>query len=186
MLKIARQPSVDRRLFDAGRSLIARGTDTTGAAMRYLRDPARGGHRRRAVLRSKGFRSGRRRHLDAGKWRVAAGAATAGAAVMFLLDPAQGRRRRAVLRDKTRSYANEIAKAAGTTGRDLANRIRGVVAKIRRLSRQEITSPELEERVRADAENYVGLQGEHEEIERRFNQLTAAYFVKNPIPTNQH
>ena len=45
---------------------------------------------------------------------------------------------------------------------------------------------EIEERVRADAENYVGLQGEHEEIERRFNQLTAAYFVKNPIPTNQH
>ena len=44
----------------------------------------------------------------------------------------------------------------------------------------------IEERVRADAENYVGLQGEHEEIERRFNQLTAEYFVKNPIPTNQH
>jgi hypothetical protein len=41
----------------------------------------------------------------------------------------------------------------------------------------------IEERTRADAENYIGLQGEHEEIERRFNQLTVEYFAKNPIPS---
>ncbi|MFL5618151.1 MAG: SRPBCC family protein [Gemmatimonadaceae bacterium] len=55
----------------------------------------------------------------------------AGASVMYFLDPDRGRRRRHLVRDKLVHQLHEARETVETTGRDLANRSRGVAANVR-------------------------------------------------------
>lgn len=73
-----------------------------------------------------------------------------GAGLMYLLDPARGRRRRAVLRDKIVYTANRSLAAADVTARDVSNRSRGMVARVRgRFDGEAVSDRVLEARVRA-------------------------------------
>ena len=60
-----------------------------------------------------------------------AGGVAIGAALMYFLDPDRGRRRRAMVKDQVSHIATMVPDIAGTTGRDLANRSRGLVARAR-------------------------------------------------------
>ena len=60
-----------------------------------------------------------------------AGGVAVGAALMYFLDPDRGRRRRAMVKDRVSHLASVVPDIAGTTGRDLANRSRGLVAQAR-------------------------------------------------------
>jgi osmotically-inducible protein OsmY len=73
-----------------------------------------------------------------------------GAGLMFLFDPSRGRRRRAMLRDKAAHYAGSSAHVVKRTTDDLRNRATGAYAATRsRLSREEISDPQLVERIRS-------------------------------------
>jgi len=62
-----------------------------------------------------------------GKLTVAALAAFGvGALAMFLFDPVAGRRRRALVRDKTAAAANTAADVAGSTARELQERVKAL------------------------------------------------------------
>jgi uncharacterized membrane protein len=76
--------------------------------------------------------------------------AGAGAAAMFFLDPARGRRRRHLARDKVVHQLHDAGAAIATTGRDLSNRTRGLVAAARhRFDGPEIDDVVLVERIRS-------------------------------------
>lgn len=73
-----------------------------------------------------------------------------GVAATRMLDPIGGRRRRALIRDKAVSAAHTAGDAVDTTSRDLANRGRGVLARLRaRLRPEDVDDDTLVERVRA-------------------------------------
>lgn len=59
------------------------------------------------------------------------GGVAIGMLAMYLLDPEQGNRRRAVIRDKAYSAARSARKRADARSRHLANRARGMAAKLR-------------------------------------------------------
>ena len=59
------------------------------------------------------------------------GAAGAGAALMYLFDPARGARRRRLVTDQVVHAGHVVGDALGVTGRDLANRGRGLAAEAR-------------------------------------------------------
>jgi uncharacterized membrane protein len=65
------------------------------------------------------------------------GAAGIGAALMYFLDPDRGARRRALVRDKVKHAAHVTSDSANTARRDIANRTRGVIARVRRGSNGE-------------------------------------------------
>jgi uncharacterized membrane protein len=78
------------------------------------------------------------------------GGTTLGAAAMYLLDPVAGRRRRAVARDKLVRAANTTGCALDAAGRDLANRVRGIVAEAGCALRNEpVTDEQLTARLRS-------------------------------------
>ena len=74
-----------------------------------------------------------------------------GASLMYLLDPTGGGRRRALVRDRFVHAGHVIGNAAEATGRDVANRTSGAVARIRgaRHSDEPVDDRVLAERVRA-------------------------------------
>jgi len=78
------------------------------------------------------------------------GGTTLGAAAMYLLDPVAGRRRRALARDKLVLAANRTGCALDAAGRDLANRVRGMVAEAGCALRNEpVTDSQLTARIRS-------------------------------------
>jgi uncharacterized membrane protein len=78
------------------------------------------------------------------------GSILAGIGLMYLFDPQRGGRRRALLRDKLARGLDALKDAAGTTGRDLRNRSRGVLAEARSLvTRRPVSDVVLAERVRS-------------------------------------
>lgn len=83
-----------------------------------------------------------------------------GAGLMYLLDPAHGRRRRALLHDKLVHAKRVGGERADAGARDLANRARGLAARVRsRLRRAPIDDRRLEERVRARIGRAVSVPG---------------------------
>lgn len=74
-----------------------------------------------------------------------------GAGLMYLLDPDKGGRRRAMFGDQALHLIARIRDAAATTGRDLSNRSRGIVAEGRsRLRSETVSDTVLEARVRSE------------------------------------
>lgn len=59
------------------------------------------------------------------------GGISLGAALMYALDPDRGARRRALVKDKLASAATKTPDALGATGRDMANRARGLAASVK-------------------------------------------------------
>jgi uncharacterized membrane protein len=87
-------------------------------------------------------------------------AAGAGAALMYFLDPARGGRRRHLVADKAVHAVHVAGDAAGTTGRDLSNRARGLAARVRnRFGGDEPDDVVLAERVRAELGRLVSHPG---------------------------
>jgi osmotically-inducible protein OsmY len=72
----------------------------------------------------------------------------AGAGLMYLLDPVNGRRRRAMIRDKFVRIGHVAGRKAGATARDVGNRLKGVAAQARGLSKP-LTDDVLAQRIRA-------------------------------------
>lgn len=73
-----------------------------------------------------------------------------GAGLMYVLDPERGARRRATVRDKASGARHDLADALDTGWRDLAHRLRGVVAEGRAaFSRGPVPDALVAERVRA-------------------------------------
>jgi len=92
--------------------------------------------------------NGSANHADTLSLLAAAGV---GAAAMYLLDPARGRRRRHLVRDQLVRASHVAIEAAGATGRDLVNHVRGIAAVTRRRFSHETTDDHvLAERVRAE------------------------------------
>jgi hypothetical protein len=56
------------------------------------------------------------------------GGASLGAGLMFILDPDRGKRRRALIRDKSVRWSRKTRAMAGSTSRDLRNRVKGMTA----------------------------------------------------------
>ncbi|MBI1737390.1 MAG: SRPBCC family protein [Candidatus Rokubacteria bacterium] len=80
----------------------------------------------------------------------AIGASAVGATLMYLFDPERGRRRRAVMRDKAVSASHELGHASSVTARDVTNRTRGQVARLRSIvTRRPPSDHEIRERIRA-------------------------------------
>ena len=79
-----------------------------------------------------------------------------GAGLMYLFDPDRGKRRRGEIRDAAK-HVNRIATdAAGKTGRDIQNRLHGVISEVERLFRTEtVTDDILEARVRSTLGRFV-------------------------------
>lgn len=79
-----------------------------------------------------------------------------GAGLMYLFDPDRGKRRRGEIRDAAK-HVNRIATdAAGKTGRDIRNRLRGVMSEVACLFRTEnVTDDVLEARVRSTLGRFV-------------------------------
>jgi hypothetical protein len=74
-----------------------------------------------------------------------------GAALMYVLDPERGKRRRALVRDKAVRAANRASDTLGARSRDWRNRARGVLARVKAMTRPEtVDDAVLEERVRAE------------------------------------
>jgi uncharacterized membrane protein len=74
-----------------------------------------------------------------------------GVGLMYLADPGRGARRRAAVRDTAVHALHRGGHAAGTTGRDLRNRTRGLWAKARsRFRRDDVDDARLVDRVRAE------------------------------------
>jgi uncharacterized membrane protein len=81
---------------------------------------------------------------------VLIGGTAAGAALMYFLDPAFGKRRRAFVRDKVVHFGRKTGSALDTTGRDIRNRVVGLVSESRHLIGSEIVPDDvLVERGRA-------------------------------------
>jgi len=75
----------------------------------------------------------------------------AGAALQYVFDPDLGRRRRARLRDALVSTSSQLSDAGSVTARDVGNRARGQVARLRSLTRSgPATDEQVAERVRAE------------------------------------
>ena len=73
-----------------------------------------------------------------------------GAALMYFLDPAQGRRRRASVRDQALHARRVERAAAGKAGRDLSQRVRGLLKSLELPRRKDaVEDAKLEARVRA-------------------------------------
>lgn len=105
---------------------------------------------------------GRRHTKPAGPNGIASllGGIGAGAFLMFVLDPVRGRRRRALMRDQLVHLITKADDALAATGRDMANRARGVVAEMRAaLSQDDVPDEVLEQRVRAKLGHYVSHPG---------------------------
>lgn len=79
------------------------------------------------------FNSQRRRHSDSSLKRMGLGlgGAAVGAALVYWLDSQRGASRRAEMRQRAVRAAREASDAAEVTSRDLANRSRGLVARLR-------------------------------------------------------
>ena len=79
------------------------------------------------------FNSQRRHHSDASlkKMGLGLGGAAVGAALVYWLDSQRGASRRAEMRQRAVRAAKEASEAAELTSRDLANRSRGFVARLR-------------------------------------------------------
>jgi hypothetical protein len=79
------------------------------------------------------------------------GSVALGAVAMYAFDPDKGRRRRALARDKAYSLMLDTRHAAGATRRDVAHRLDGLQARVRRLWTTRPTADDLQliERVRA-------------------------------------
>src|SRR5688572_14539930 len=84
-----------------------------------------------------------------------------GALAAYLLDPERGARRRGVIRDKLVSAGSAADDAVDATGRDVANRARGVVADMRAWLRANDTADDtvIAERVRAKLGGLVSHPG---------------------------
>jgi uncharacterized membrane protein len=72
-----------------------------------------------------------------------------GATAMYLLDPARGRRRRAGLRDTVVHTGHVVDDAVGVVGRDVRNRSRGRLARLRARLGRRPDDRELGERIRS-------------------------------------
>lgn len=83
-----------------------------------------------------------------------------GAALMYVLDPERGKRRRALVRDKAVRVASRTGERIEARSRDLRNRVRGVAAEAKSLTRPEaVDDAVLEERVRAEIGRVVKTPG---------------------------
>ncbi|MEO8348688.1 MAG: BON domain-containing protein [Acidobacteriota bacterium] len=83
-----------------------------------------------------------------------------GAALMYVLDPERGKRRRAVVRDKAVRITKKTGDSVGARSRDWKNRAKGVAAQVKSLtSREEVSDPVLEGRVRAEIGRVVSTPG---------------------------
>src|SRR3954451_6866138 len=78
-----------------------------------------------------------------------------GAGLMYFLDPDRGRRRRALVRDQLVHALHEIDDAIGVVSRDLDNRSRGALARIRTLAGRRAGEEVLAERVRSKLGRFV-------------------------------
>jgi hypothetical protein len=79
-----------------------------------------------------------------------------GLGAMYLFDPRMGRRRRAMLADSVTGMAHDLADGLGEAIRDAGNRLRGLLAETRAMfSEEEISEPQLAERVRAKLGRYT-------------------------------
>jgi osmotically-inducible protein OsmY len=91
------------------------------------------------------------------------GGLAVGAGLMYLLDPASGRRRRALLCDKMVHARKLSTDRVGSGARDVANRGRGLAARVRStLRREPVDDRRVEERVRAKIGRVVANPGELE------------------------
>ena len=94
-------------------------------------------------------------------WSLAKGAALVGgaglgAALMYLYDPDGGKRRRALLRDKARHGFHSAGESLGVVSRSVANRSRGLLARVRSpLAHEAVSDAVLAERVRAQIGHVV-------------------------------
>jgi hypothetical protein len=89
-------------------------------------------------------------------WFSLIAGAALGALAMYVLDPQSGRRRVALARDRARHLVHEASDAAGTSWRDLRNRVFGIAAGVRqRLHGETPSDRTLEERVRAELGRWV-------------------------------
>lgn len=78
------------------------------------------------------------------------GLAGLGAVAMYMLDPIRGRRRRAGARDKMVHAGHVVEEAAGVVQRDVRNRARGLLARVRgALTQGPLDDRQLAERIRA-------------------------------------
>lgn len=85
---------------------------------------------------------------------VAAGLAL-GLTLMYVFDPDRGRRRRAMFRDRVVGTWHDLADEMEEVVRDGRNRLRGAVAETgARFRREEVSEPQLAERVRAKLGRY--------------------------------
>ncbi|HMA16850.1 MAG TPA: BON domain-containing protein [Thermoanaerobaculia bacterium] len=83
-------------------------------------------------------------------WIAAPLGAGIGAAVMYLFDPERGKRRRALVRDKFAHATRASAQRAGVASRDVANHLRGAIARARsKVTSKSVPDSVLAERVRA-------------------------------------
>ena len=75
-----------------------------------------------------------------------------GIGAMYLLDPDRGAQRRAWIRDRAVRWQNQVVGAAGATGRDVAHRTRGLLARTRYALERGLPVPDatLVERVRSE------------------------------------
>ena len=74
-----------------------------------------------------------------------------GASLVFLLDPDRGARRRALIRDKVVRASRKTRNAVDATGRDLGNRVTGLMAGARVMFENDTDNdPVIEQRVRAE------------------------------------
>ena len=75
-----------------------------------------------------------------------------GIGAMYLLDPDRGAQRRSWIRDRAARWQHQVTGAAGATGRDVAHRTRGLLARTRYALERGLPVPDatLVERVRAE------------------------------------
>ncbi len=82
---------------------------------------------------------------------------------MYFLDPAGGRRRRASVRDNAAGITSDIGDALDTTGRNIADELRGLAASARaRFKREPVSDGVLAERVRSKLGRNISHPGEVE------------------------
>jgi hypothetical protein len=83
----------------------------------------------------------------------------AGAGLMYLLDPDRGRSRRVRLEEQASSAFHDTMEEAGRTAKNLENRARGVVAKLRSACAEETPVPD--ERIEARVRSRLGRVASH-------------------------
>lgn len=85
-----------------------------------------------------------------------AAALALGLTLMYVFDPDRGRRRRALLRDRAVGAWHDLTDEMEEVLRDGGNRLRGAVAEApARLRREEVSEPQLAERVRSKLGRYT-------------------------------